>query len=121
MKIYFTLKNNRIDSYSMFPMQIQEGETQYETETDIEFEKLVKCDYVDGELVYNTEYEKEDAIHKLRVRRERECFPYVNRGQIWYTRTVNTAGRLKELTEWYLAWLNVTETLEVPTKPSWLE
>jgi hypothetical protein len=122
MKLYFTLKeNNRLDSFSYFPMETAEGETQYEIETDVEFDKLSKCEFVDGELIYNSEYEIEDVKRKLRIKRERECFPYINRGQLWYTQTVNTSEKMTELTDWYQAWLDVTDTLEAPVKPSWLD
>lgn len=54
----------------------------------------------------------------LRKRREQECFSVINRGQIWYDTL--TAEEHEELKVWYIAWLNVTETLIVPNKPSWL-
>ena len=122
MKLYFTLKeNNRLDSFSYFPMETAEGEVQHEIETDIEYRKLSKCELIDGKLVYNDEYEKEDLADAIRIRRNRECFSIINRGQIWYTRTVNTVEKLKELTEWYVAWLDAPSTLVVPEKPNWLE
>jgi len=62
-----------------------------------------------------TEATKKD----LRLRRQTECFAYVNRGQLWYATL--SVKQLTELTAWYKAWLNVTDTLEVPEKPSWLE
>ena len=61
MKIYFTLDNNRISSYSTIPMDCGD-DTQYKVETDIEYDKLSKCEFVDGKLVYNDAYEVEDII-----------------------------------------------------------
>lgn len=55
----------------------------------------------------------------LRVQREAECFPYINRGELWYSKL--TTNQKEEFSKWYDAWLNVTETLEIPTKPSWLD
>ena len=55
----------------------------------------------------------------LRFKREKECFPIINRGQLWYSTL--TAEQYRELQTWYQAWLDVTETLVAPEKPGWLE
>lgn len=55
----------------------------------------------------------------FRVLRERDCFPIINRGQLWYQAL--TEDQLIELNKWYKDWLDVTKTLVVPIKPSWLE
>ena len=78
---------------------------------DVEKQKVVDYD--------NSAKVKERLISKLRNQRERECFPIINRGQLWYANL--TAIQHAELQEWYTDWLNVTETLVVPEKPSWLE
>lgn len=57
--------------------------------------------------------------NEFRLRREKECFSIINRGQLWYEGVSIT--QLLELRQWYKAWLNVTETMVVPEKPSWLE
>ena len=54
----------------------------------------------------------------LRERREKECFPVINRGKLWYD--CLTPLQLGELKSWYWAWLNVTDTCVIPTKPAWL-
>ena len=76
----------------------------------------------DGVLEYdvkqNTELERKALCDELRKRRETECFSYINRGWLWYNRL--TATQRGELTAWYEDWLDVTETLTVPAKPSWL-
>jgi hypothetical protein len=41
-----------------------------------------------------------------------------NRGQLWHASL--TAEQVLELTTWYNAWLDVTDTLIVPDKPNWL-
>lgn len=61
----------------------------------------------------------EQIISDLRIRRESECFLYVNRGSLWYDTL--TEEQKAEFQEWYEAWLNVTETLVEPTKPEWLK
>jgi len=61
---------------------------------------------------------KEDEILVLRKRRETECFSVINRGKIWYN--CITDEQLGELNSWYQKWLNVTETMVVPVKPTWI-
>lgn len=60
---------------------------------------------------------KDRKVH-LRQRRERECFPVINRGKAWYD--LLTIEQEAELKQWYSDWLNVTETGKVPKKPAWL-
>lgn len=55
----------------------------------------------------------------LRDRRQKECFAFVNRGQLWYATL--SVKQLAELTAWYKDWLKVTETKVVPERPAWLE
>lgn len=62
---------------------------------------------------------KERAQANLRAKREVECFPVINRGKLWYDRL--SQDELSELQTWYTAWLNVTETLIVPIKPTWID
>lgn len=76
----------------------------------------------DGKLVYDPqEYENhttKEQKEEYRRRRETECFSVINRGQLWYEGVSLT--QLIELRSWYKAWLNVTETMVVPKKPTWL-
>lgn len=55
----------------------------------------------------------------LRARREKECFPIINRGQPWYDRL--TEEQRAEVNSWYSAWLDVTDTLVAPEKPTWIK
>lgn len=55
----------------------------------------------------------------LRFARAMECFSVINRGYGWYLTL--TEDQKTELTEWYKAWLDVTETNIVPKKPDWLK
>ena len=59
------------------------------------------------------------VIEEYRVRREKECFPVVNRGQLWYD-TITDEQKF-ELNTWYHNWLDVTETEIIPEKPIWLK
>lgn len=58
-------------------------------------------------------------LSNIRKRRALECFPYINRGRLWYA--LLSDKQLIELSNWYHAWLNATETLIVPAKLPWLD
>jgi hypothetical protein len=60
-----------------------------------------------------------ENIEHLRNIRDYLCFRVVNRGGVWYA-TLTEQEKI-ELMEWYVAWLNITETKEVPQEPSWLK
>ena len=74
---------------------------------------------VDGKLLATEPTEKGTALDILRRQREIECFDIVNRGMVWYDTL--TAEQKQELSEWYRAWLDVTETRQIPQRPSWLK
>ncbi len=77
----------------------------------------------DGKLLFDKEKDDADQLEaqqsNLRLRRETECFYVINRGWIWYSCLTLTQWR--ELRTWYLAWLNVTKTLTIPVRPSWID
>lgn len=74
---------------------------------------------INGKLYTNMK-EVTDGRRKeeIRIRRELECFPIINRGLLWYETL--TKEQLDELRVWYQAWLDATETLIIPDKPEWL-
>ncbi len=76
----------------------------------------------DGDLVFDDAQDERltqsAEVAAIRERRERECFPVINRGQLWYARL--TEEQAAELSEWYQAWLDATSTRVVPEKPAWL-
>ena len=78
---------------------------------------------VDGKLVLDKEKEDANRLNPekagLRARRESECFSVVNRGWLWYS--CLSTSEWQELRSWYLAWLNVTNTMTVPERPSWID
>lgn len=57
-------------------------------------------------------------VDELRFKRHKACFPYINRGEMWYSRL--SADQKNELSVWYQAWLDVTSTKVIPEKPEWL-
>lgn len=75
-----------------------------------------------GKLVKSSDKQKElennRQLTSLRVQREKICFPYINRGELWYNKL--SAEQREELGAWYQAWLDVTETKIIPTVPTWL-
>ena len=60
----------------------------------------------------------ERMADELRYQRTKACFPYINRGYLWYSRLTDL--KKEELDAWYQAWLDVTETKVIPEKPEWL-
>lgn len=50
--------------------------------------------------------------------RETECFPVINRGKLWYD--CLTTEQVSQLSDWYWKWLGITETFEIPEKPTFL-
>ena len=85
---------------------------EYQPAKDYDENVQVYIPYTDEEL-------KEIKINNLRSKREVECFSVINRGKLWYDSL--TQQQLKELQTWYKAWLDVTETLTEPEKPTWLK
>ena len=78
--------------------------------------------YEDGNLFLDEKRLQEindaHAADKLRLKRDKVCFPYINRGDLWYSRL--SVEQKEELNVWYQAWLDVTETKIAPEKPEWL-
>ena len=98
--------------------------TNEETGERISKESIVGEEEVLVEREYNDYIEivrrsNDQIIGDLRMRREYECFPFINRGSLWYD-TLTTEQKA-EFQVWYTAWLNVTETLVAPSKPEWLK
>jgi hypothetical protein len=64
------------------------------------------------------EIKDEEICKIIRSRREKECFTYVNRGRLWYSRLSD--AQLSELSRWYEAWLDAPYTKKIPKTPEWL-
>lgn len=84
----------------------------YRIAGDIRSEKVTFND------VWQTMLDKAKKVDEIRNRREAECFPVVNRGQLWYDKL--SKKKKEELEQWYQAWLDATNTGVVPAKPAWL-
>ena len=74
------------------------------------------------QLVYcetrNAELNKAAKRNEIVTLRAKECFPVINRGQLWYD-TLSENQKF-ELSLWYQRWLDATETMIIPDKPEWI-
>lgn len=57
-------------------------------------------------------------INEIRKRRSSECFPIINRGELWYS--LLTEDQIEELRVWYMAWLDAPQTKIIPEQPDWI-
>ena len=94
------------------PENIIDFENNYDSYYLSEDNVLVKSDDKQKEI------ENQRELTNLRHQREKVCFPYINRGEMWYSRL--SADQKDELGVWYQAWLDVTNTKVVPQTPEWL-
>lgn len=78
----------------------------------ITFEKIGVSDY--SNII---QLPVEEAKKALRQLRDKECFAITDR-PLWYNGLLQE--QKDELNAWYEKWLDITETFEIPTKPSWL-
>lgn len=78
--------------------------------------------YENGQLILDQDklqmLNEERFNEELRLKRQKFCFTYINRGELWYNRLSDT--QKNELDTWYQAWLDVTDTKVIPTAPEWL-
>ena len=78
--------------------------------------------FVNGKLIFDkeklSEINAENQKATIRRQRETECFPIINRGQLWYANL--SPEQLAELSNWYSNWLDAPETLTIPDAPEWL-
>lgn len=77
----------------------------------------------DGKVVKDEDRLADLALERksqeLRDKREKVCFPVINRGQAWYA--MLSDKQMEELKAWYTAWLDAPETLVEPEMPTWLK
>lgn len=122
MTFYYSKEENCFYSDEQIK-DMPEGCIEY---TEEEYDDLWNCDefhYVDQDpetkLPKQFKVDNEEELKLLRKKREQECFPYINRGQLWYNHL--TSEQQQELNSWYESWLDVTETKIIPELPSWLK
>jgi len=60
----------------------------------------------------------EEQKRQIRKRREKECFPIINRSCLWHARLTNE--QQLELARWYQNWLDAPATGIIPVTPAWI-
>lgn len=117
-------ENGYIKEYALIG-QIEGGQDFDQFPDDLDdFENNYQSYKIINGLLYKNqdkaeEIELEKKKNNLRNKRKIECFDYINRGALWYNRL--SKNQKEELEQWYDNWLNVTDTLLIPEKPSWLK
>lgn len=116
------LKDGYVYSYAIVGDLLNSIEVKAPTDMEFFDANFQAYKYSDGKLILDEQklqdLNYDEKIEELRQRREVECFPIINRGKLWYDSL--TPYQISELNEWYNAWLQVSETLQVPEKPEWL-
>lgn len=111
--------------------------------TIIEVEPIEEVHSVDGsteiktirqfKIIEKPKLNQDEILELLRLRRENECFPIINRGILWYN--LLTDEQRLELDKWYKEWLDITDTYKnayeqnpeidietiIPIRPTWLK
>ena len=89
----------------------------------LEDEKIGFYKYEGGKAVLDEEkylaFQGNAEKETIRARRAEECFPIVNRGQVWYG--LLGEEQKSELSEWYREWLDAPETKTIPERPAWID
>lgn len=90
---------------------------------ELEPEKIGYYKYEGGKAVLDEEkylaFQGNVEKEMIRSRRAEECFPIVNRGQVWYD--LLGEEQKSELSEWYREWLDAPETKTIPERPAWID
>ena len=113
-----------VNAYALIGSFGSDFATVNEPENINDFENNYRSYYLsdDNVLVKSDDKLKEIEVERelvyLRSQREKVCFPYVNRGALWYSKL--SEEQIDELNAWYQAWLDVTNTKVLPDMPMWL-
>lgn len=91
--------------------------------TDDIYQTICVCPF-GRDWYYNEDTETFELITSqnnanLRFARSQCCFPIIDRSYAWYSTL--TSAQQQELSTWYKAWLDVTNTKVLPEQPSWLD
>ena len=112
-----------VKSYALFGGTFKDDVEVEEPDNIEHFEENYSAYYrKNGKLIFDETKAEADALERqkqaIRYHREQICFPIINRGEAWYRSL--TTEQYEELSEWYKAWLDATETLKEPEMLSWL-
>lgn len=113
-----------VDSYALIgtfgeqSIEVAEPENLEDFENNYDSYYLSKSNTIVKSDDKQKEIENQRELSVLRSQREKVCFSYINRGELWYSKL--TLEQKEELDTWYQAWLDVTDTKVVPETPDWL-
>ena len=122
MKVLFD-SNGFITNFAIVGDLVDGIEAQDPVDEEHFFDNFSSYRVIDGVVVFDetkdVEVKTEASMQEYRALREKECFPIINRGKLWYDTL--TEEQTYELNIWYHEWLDVTQTQTIPTRPTWLK
>lgn len=114
--------NNNVIGYSNFTENMEIDDTCVIIDDEMIpinfFDEYIQYSFKEGKLIKHSILSEIEKDH-IRARRNRECFPIINRGNIWYD--ILNAEEKEELGKWYHEWLDATATGVIPDLPSFLD
>ena len=114
--------NNNVIGYSNFTENMEIDDTCVIIDDEMIpinfFDEYIQYSFKEGKLIKHSILSEIEKDH-IRARRNSECFPIINRGNIWYD-MLDTEEK-EELGKWYHEWLDATATGVIPDLPSFLD
>ena len=114
--------NNNVIGYSNFTENMEIDDTCVIIDDEMIpinfFDEYIQYSFKEGKLIKHSILSEIEKDH-IRARRNRECFPIINRGNIWHD--MLNAEEKEELGKWYHEWLDATATGVIPDLPSFLD
>lgn len=114
--------NNNVIGYSNFTENMEIDDTCAIIDDEMLpinfFDEYIQYSFEEGKLIKHSKLSEIEQDH-IRSRRNRECFPIINRGNAWYH--MLNAEEKEELEKWYHEWLDATATGVIPDLPSFLD
>ena len=114
--------NNNVVGYSNYEENMEIDETCVIINDEMIpinfFDEYIQYSFEEGKLIKHSILSEVEQDH-IRARRNRECFPIINRGNVWYD-MLDTEEK-EELGKWYQEWLDAPATGMIPDLPSFLD
>lgn len=121
--MWIEIRNGYITGYATVGGFADGVEVDDSFKDQLEDEKIGFYKYEGGKAVLDEEkylaFQENVEKEMIRSRRAEECFPIVNRGQVWYD--LLGEEQKSELSAWYREWLDATETKTIPERPAWID
>ena len=77
--------------------------------------EMQSADYISRKNIFDNNM----RLSNIRLQRETDCFPIINRGALWYNKL--TTEQKNELMVWYQQWLDAPQTGVIPEKLEWIK